>query len=570
MVKVKILIIDDEESIRITIKEFLLKEGYDTLEAKSFEETIKIINTERIDVVLSDIVLGSKSGVDILRNVNERHLKCPVVLFTGYPSLETASEAVRLGAYDYITKPVEKDVLLHTTRMALRHKTLIEERDRNHAILKATFQSVKDAIITVDNDLKIIEINDASIKICGLLRENVLGKSFDSLPKMCCGQCIEAIKKTIQEKRPVEVYRLECKHENRNKQLVSLNTFPLMDNIVGMESIDGIDGCVMVVKDETHVSSLEKELESRQRFSNIIGKDEKMQGLYSLMENLYNIDTTVLITGESGTGKGLIAEAIHYGGVRRQGEFVKVDCSALTETLLESELFGHTKGAFTGAVTDKMGRFQKADGGTIFLDEIGDVSLNVQQRLLRLIQDKEFERVGDSTPIKADARIVAATNKNIQEKVRLGEFREDLYYRLKIIELSSPPLRDRQGDIPLLVEHFIEIFNRKMRKDINNISDDVYKIFMNYGWPGNIRELRNAIEHSFVVCNKAVITAEDLPIELREIITTHSVDEKSNEHNRILQALEKTHWNKVKAANLLNMSRGTIYNKIKEYNISPE
>ncbi len=565
--KAKILIIDDKESIRITIMEFLLKEGYGVLEAQCFEEAIKIINTERIDVVLSDIVLGGKSGIDILRNVNERHLKCPVVLFTGYPDLETASEAVRLGAYDYITKPVEKGVLLRTTRMALRHKTLIEERDRNHAILKATFKSVKDAIITVDNDLKIIEINDAAIKICDLLRENVLGKSFDSLPKMCCGQCIEAIKKTIQEKRPVEVYRLECKHENRNEQVVSLNIFPLIDNIAGMESIDG---CVMVVKDETHVSGLEKELESRQRISNIIGKDEKMQGLYSLMENLYNIDTTVLITGESGTGKGLIAEALHYGGVRRQGAFVKVDCSALTETLLESELFGHTKGAFTGAVTDKIGRFQKADGGTIFLDEIGDVSLNVQQRLLRVIQDKEFERVGDSTPIKADARIVAATNKDIQEKVRLGEFREDLYYRLKIIELSSPPLRDRRGDIPLLVEHFIEIFNRKMKKNINNISDDVYKTFINYEWPGNIRELRNAIEHSFVVCNKTVITVEDLPNEIRDIKTTSSVDEKRNEYNTILQALKKTHWNKTNAANLLGISRRTLYNKIKEYNISPE
>jgi len=234
--KAKILIIDDEESIRITIKEFLLKEGYDVLGAKSFEETIKIINTERIDVVLSDIVLGGKSGIDVLRNVNDRRLKCPVVLFTGYPDIETASEAVRLGAYDYITKPVEKVTLLHTVRMALRHKSLIEERDKNHAILKATFKSVKDAIITVDNDLKIIEINDAAAKICGLLRENVLGKSFESLPKMCCGQCVEVIKKTVQKKQPEEVYRLECKHENRKEQLVSLNTFPLMDGI------DGING----------------------------------------------------------------------------------------------------------------------------------------------------------------------------------------------------------------------------------------------------------------------------------------------------------------------------------------
>lgn len=561
--KTKILIIDDEKSIKFTIKEFLLKEGYEVFDTKDFDEALKIINTEHIDIILADIVLGDKTGIDVLRKVNEKRLNCPVVLFTGYPNIETASEAIHLGAYDYMTKPVEKMALLHTIRMALRHKALVEERNKSHANLKAIFKSIKDAIITVDKDLKVIEHNDTAKTMCGFSREEVIGRSIDSIPIVCCEQCIEAIKKTILEKRSVEIYRLECKHEIRKGQLVTLNTFPLIGGI------DCIDGCVIVVKDETHVFNLEKELETRQRLSNIIGKDEKMQGLYSLMENLYNIDTTVLITGESGTGKGLIAEAIHYGGMRHQGPFVKVDCSALTETLLESELFGHTRGAFTGAVSDNVGRFQKADGGTIFLDEIGDVSLGVQQRLLRVIQEREFERVGDSTPIKVDVRIVAATNKNLQEKVRLGEFREDLYYRLKIIELSSPPLRDRQGDIPLLVEHFIKRFNQKLKKNINNVSDDVYRVFMNYEWPGNIRELENAIEHSFVVCNKTVITVENLPNELREIKTTPSVDERSSEYNTILQALEKTHWNKTNAANLLGISRRTIYNKIKEHNISP-
>ena len=562
--KAKILITDDEKSIRFTIKEFLLKEGYDVFTAKNFDEASKIINTEYIDIILADIFLGAKTGIDVLRKVNEKRLNCPVVLFTGNPNIESASEAVRLGAYDYLVKPIEKEALLHIVCMALRHKALVEEKNKSHANLEGIFKSVKDAIITVDKDLKVIEANDAAKTICGFSRNEIIGRSFDSIPKTCCGQCIETIKKTILEKQSVETYRSECKHKIRKGQVVSLNTFPLIDHV------DGLSGCVVVVKDETHIFNLEKELEIRQRLSNIIGKDEKLQGLYSLMENLYNIDTTVLITGESGTGKGLIAEAIHYGGTRRQGPFVKVDCSALTETLLESELFGHTKGAFTGAVTDKVGRFKKADGGTIFLDEIGDVSLNVQQRLLRVLQDKEFERVGDSTPIKVDVRIVAATNSNLQEKVRQKKFREDLYYRLKIIELSSPPLRDRQGDIPLLVEHFIEIFNQKMKKNINNISDDVYKIFMNYEWPGNIRELRNAIEHSFVVCNKTVITVEDLPKEFREIKTAPFVNGKNNEYNAILQVLEKTRWNKTRAARLLGISRRTIYNKIKEYNIRPE
>jgi PAS domain S-box-containing protein len=562
--KAKILIIDDEKSIRLTVKEFLLKEGYDVFATENFDEALKIINTEYIDIILADIVLGDKTGIDVLRKVNEKRLNCPVVLFTGYPNIESASEAVRLGAYDYMAKPIKKEALLHIVRMALRHKTLVEEKNKSRANLEAIFKSVKDAIITVDKDLKVIEANDAAKTICGFSRNEIIGRSFDSISKTCCGQCIETIKKTILEKQPLEIYRSECKHKIRKRQLVTLNTFPLIDHV------DGLSGCVVVVKDETHIADLENELKERQRFFNIIGKDEKIQEIYSFIENLYNVDTTVLITGESGTGKGLVAEALHYGGERRQESFVKINCSALPETLLESELFGHVRGAFTGAVTDKVGRFKIADGGTVFLDEIGDVSLSVQQRLLRVLQEKEFERIGESTPIKVDVRIVAATNQNLQEKIRRGIFREDLYYRLKVVELTLPPLRDRRKDIPLLVEHFTRKFNQKLKKNINDISNDVYKIFMNYDWPGNIRELENTIEYCFITCNKTVITVEDLPNEFREIKTAPFVNGKNNEYNTILQVLEKTHWNKTNAANLLGISRRTIYNKIKEYNIRPE
>ena len=562
--KAKILITDDEKSIRLAVKEFLLKEGYDVFTAKNFEEASKIINIEYIDIILADIVLGDKTGIDVLRKVNEKRLNCPVVLFTGYPNIESASEAVRLGAYDYLVKPIEKEALLHIVRMALRHKALVEEKNKSHANLEGIFKSVKDAIITVDKDLKVIEANDAAKTICGFSRNEIIGRSFDSIPKMCCGQCIEAIKKTILEKQSLEIYRSECKHKIRKGQVVTLNTFPLIDHV------DGLSGCVVVIKDETHIADLENELKERQRFFNIIGKDEKIQEIYSFIENLYNVDTTVLITGESGTGKGLVAEALHYGGKRRQESFVKVNCSALPETLLESELFGHIRGAFTGAITDKVGRFKIADGGTVFLDEIGDVSLSVQQRLLRVLQEKEFERIGESTPIKVDIRIVAATNQNLQEKIRRGIFREDLYYRLKVVELTLPPLRDRRKDIPLLVEHFIRKFNQKLKKNINDISNDVYKIFMNYDWPGNIRELENTIEYCFIVCNKTVITVEDLPNEFREIKTAPFVNGKNNEYNTILQVLEKTRWNKTRAASLLGITRRSIYNKIKKFNIQPK
>jgi len=562
--KTTILIVDDERSIRFTIKEFLLKEGYEVFEAKDFEEALNTINSKYLDIILTDIVLGDKTGIDLLGKVSEKRINCPVILFTGYPNIETASEAVRLGAYDYMSKPVEKGALLHIVRMAIRHKELVEEKNKNHTNLEAIFRSVKDAIITVDKDLNIIEANDAARTICGFPREKTKGRPFNSIAELCNRKCIEAMKKTISEKQPVDIYRFECNHTGHKGQLVSINTFPLIYHQ------EEISGCVIIIKDETEIVEMEKELENRKGLFNIVGKDEKMQHLYSMIEYLYNIDTTVLITGESGTGKGLIAEALHYGGERRQGPFVKVDCSALMETLLESELFGHSKGAFTGAVANKTGRFKRADGGTIFLDEIGDVSLSVQQRLLKVIQEKEFECVGDSTPIKVDVRVVAATNKDLKEKVRLGKFREDLYYRLKVVVLSPPPLRDRRGDIPILVEHIIKKFNQKLKKNIEAISRDVYKIFMEYKWSGNIRELENVLEHAFVVCKKSVITVEDIPRELKEGTPAPFVGEKRSEYNTVLQALEKTRWNKTHAARLLGMSRRTIYNKIKEYNIRPE
>ncbi len=561
--KAKILIVDDEKSIRFTVKEFLLKEGYEAYTAENFDEAVKILSTEHLDTIVSDIILEDKTGIDLLKEVKVRHLQCPVILFTGYPNVETASQAVRHGAYDYISKPIRKESLLHTVSTALKYKTLAEERNTVRTNLEAIFKSVKDAIITVDKDLRVIEVNEAAKKICGFSREEAKGRTFDSLPILCCMRCIETIKKTIAEKRPIEMYRMECKHTIRKGQVVSLNTFPLLD------MNDTIVGCVVIVKDETRTFHLERELKVRQRFFNFVGKDDKIQQIYSLIETLKDIDTTVLIIGESGTGKELIAEALHYGGIRSQGPIVKVNCSALPEPLLESELFGHVKGAFTSAISDKVGRFKQADGGTIFLDEIGDVSLNVQQRLLRVLQEKEFERVGESTTNKVDVRIVAATNQDLQEKVRQRKFREDLYYRLKVVVLSPPPLRDRREDIPLLVEHFIKKFNLKLKKSIEDISQDVYKIFMDYDWPGNVRELENILEHSFVLSSKSLITVEDLPNELRTIKTFPYVKEKSDEYNTILQALEKNHWNKSKTANFLGISRRTIYNKIKEFNIRP-
>ncbi|MBZ0157100.1 MAG: sigma 54-interacting transcriptional regulator [Alphaproteobacteria bacterium] len=561
----KILVIDDEESIRFTFESFLQEEGHTVSTARDYEEALDRIAEGDFDLIFTDIILGGKTGVDILKEVKERNLNCPVVIITGYPSLDTATDAVRLGAFDYLPKPVKQETLLHITRMALQHKALSDEKERYRSNLEAIFRSVKDALITVDRDLSLVEVNEAASKICGLTRPS-RGRSLPSLPEECNRSCLSSLEATIRSKQPNEIHRLECQHRQRPLQVVNITTYPLLDH----KRV--FSGAIMVVRDETRLADLERDMRERQQFFNLIGKSERMQEIYALIEDLADVQTTVLITGESGTGKELVAEALHYRGVRSSKPFVKVNCSALSESLLESELFGHVKGAFTGAVKDKIGRFQRADGGTIFLDEIGDITPRMQLRLLRVLQEMEFERVGDSTPIKVDVRVVAATNRNLREKVKLGEFREDLYYRLKVVEVTLPPLRERREDIPLLIDYFIKKFNNKLNKAITGVSSEVQRILVDHAWSGNVRELEHTLEHACVLCRKDFITVDDLPSDFRDSAGAqqpNDTDSRLDEPRAIVQALEKTAWNKAKAARLLGISRRTIYRKINDYKLVP-
>ncbi len=560
--KTKILVIDDEEGIRFTFRRFLADEGYEVATAINFDEALSRISETDFDVIFADIILEGRTGIDLLRSVRERNLSCPVIMITGYPNVESASDAMRLGAFDYITKPVQKETLLHVAGMALQHKTVTDEKEKYRSNLEAIFRSVHDAIITVDKELIVLEMNEMTKKICRLSRSDI-GKAFSVISKECTGRCHEILVDAIRKKHQVEERRLECQCPNCPRQVVAINVSPLIDN-KGVFS-----GAVMVVRDETRLAHLEENLRERRQFHNIIGKSEQIQKVFTLIENLADVQTTILITGESGTGKELVAEALHYTGVRSNKPLVKVNCSALSEGLLESELFGHVKGAFTGAVKDKVGRFQRADGGTIFLDEIGDVSQGVQLKLLRVLQEMEFEAVGDSTPIKVDVRVVAATNQDLREKVRLGKFREDLYYRLKVVELTLPSLRERLEDIPLLIDYFIKKFNMKLNKSIEGMSADVQRIFMGYPWPGNVRELEHALEHACIICHQGTITVDDLPSELKNVKEAKVLlrDKESTEPQAILQALEKAAGNKAMAARLMGISRQTIYRKIKEYKI---
>lgn len=560
----QILVIDDEESIRINFTSFLEDEGHEVLTAAGYTQAMQTLSEQTPDLVIADIILNSHSGMDILREVKTNLSHCPVIIITGQPNIESSSEAVRWEAFDYLTKPVRKATLLKSVRQALYQKNLEEEKERYRRHLEAVFRSMKSAIITVDKTMHVIEANRSAERICALNPKTITGTPLHGLPFSCSRACTRIVQEALEGNTHVQERRIECKHRERPDQIAIINCSPLISH--NKRSM----GAVLVVRDITRLSKLERELKERYQFQNIIGKSRRMQDIFQLLEDLSDVDTTVLISGESGTGKELIGKAIHYSGTRKDQPFVSVNCAALAENLLESELFGHVKGAFTGAWNDRKGRFQLANGGSILLDEIGETSKNVQLKLLRVLQEKEFEKVGDTRPVSVDVRIISATNSDLREKVAQGTFREDLFYRLKVMEINIPPLRERTEDIPLLVKHFCGLFNTKLGKNIQGVGDEVLDIFLEYSWPGNIRELMHALEHAFILCREAWIRAQHLPVELRQTsLKAPPESGGSDQPETILEVLTKTDWNKAKAARLLGISRQTLYAKIWEFNLSP-
>jgi DNA-binding NtrC family response regulator len=317
---------------------------------------------------------------------------------------------------------------------------------------------------------------------------------------------------------------------------------------------------------------LSQALETRYSFGNILGKNSRMQEIYGLVSDISNTDSTVLIQGESGTGKELIARAIHFNSDRKAKPFVVANCSAYSQNLLESELFGHEKGAFTGAIRRKAGRFELAHGGTIFLDEIGEVSPPTQILLLRVLQDHRFERVGGEETLEVDVRVIAATNKNLMEEMKKGTFREDLYYRLNVIPIFVPPLRERKDDIPLLASYFLEKFSHERGKEVASISPEVMEILLAHSWPGNVRELENVMDHATIIAKKDKIVSKDLPQYLlqKPLPAQQLVSLEDYERSIIVKTLEETNWNKHQTSKRLKINRSTLYGKIKRYGLTRE
>lgn len=561
-----ILIVDDEESIRFTFKTFLSGEGYRVILADTRDAALKCMDAGPLDLIFSNILLPDGSGLDILRHARKRRLSCPVVMITGQPTIDTAAESVRMGAYDYLLKPVCKTALLKVTISALRCKQLLDENNRItqeketcRKYLEAILYSVQDAIITVSHERRVLASNAALKTIFGIEPFNLIGRAIDQVDNPCLQRCMDVLRETLEQGLVTRQRQVECLLRDGTRHVLQVTGAPLLD-------LNGIAmGAALVVKDGTRVSDLEDRLREHHLSGSLIGNSPNMARIYKLISTVADTDATVLVTGESGTGKSLVANAIHRQSRRVHKSMMTVHCSALVEDLLESELFGHVKGAFTGAVSDKIGRFQACHEGTIFLDEIGEISPKMQLKLLRVLQDKELERVGDNTTVKVDVRIIAATNRNLKAEVDAGRFRQDLFYRLKVVEINLPPLRKRCEDIPLLAGHFHKHFDQHYVKSLSGFTEEVLSAFMAYHWPGNVRELEHAIEHAFVLCPSGAISLRYIPDEIKSSHAAPPASEKEaveDEVERLADVLRRTGGNKAKAARFLGISRQTLYRRL--------
>ncbi|MFB3925135.1 MAG: sigma-54-dependent transcriptional regulator [Syntrophales bacterium] len=446
-----VLVVDDDLAHRTMLRTLLSGWGYDVSEAPDGEAAIESVNQRPFDLVLMDIRMFKISGIEALEEIKGINPSIPVIIMTAYASVETAVDALKKGAYDYLTKPLDFDELRLAIQRAVEHHNLKEENR--------------------------------------LLRE-ILGRRFDR--------------------------------------------------------------------------------------RNIIGQSRAMMELLETVAQVAPSEATVLVTGESGTGKEMIAGAIHFNSPRRDGPFVKINCAALTETLLESELFGHEKGSFTGADRRREGKFRQADGGTLFLDEVSEMSLAMQVKLLRVLQEREITRVGGDESIKVDVRVIAATNRDLAAELEKGRFREDLYYRLNVVTLAVPPLRDRKEDIPLLAQHFLEMFSERNRKAVKGFTPLVMDRLLRYSWPGNIRELMNTVERAVVLSRSEYLHEEDFTPLFRETEspapgktlfanTSENMSLDQVEKATILRTLEQAGGNKSEAARRLGITRRTLHQKLKKY-----
>lgn len=587
----KILITDDDPA-NLAVLADILTPDCEVFAVKSGAAALAWVDSGNMpDLVLLDVHMPEMNGHDVCRRLKQdpRTKDIPVIFVTVADDPEDEALGFALGAADYIKRPFSPAIVKARVR---NHLVLARTHRESEARYTALFANTVDGVLIHDLSGRVVEVNEALCANTGYSRTELLGMSPSDLHSQP-----DARLYTERFARVMKTgYGLfEVRHLRKDG-----TTFPVEENIRVIE-LDGHPAALAVCRDITErkaaeedrdryrirleglvarrtaelkekeetVNRLERDLRKRRGFEGLVGKSEAMQAVYSKIEMLADVPSSVLLTGESGTGKSMVAEALHHAGPHRDQPLVKVACSALSETLIESELFGHVSGAFTGAVKRRVGRLEQVGKGTLFLDEIGDISPLFQQRLLSVLQEKRFERVGDSTPIPMEARIVAATHRDLAELVRKGKFREDLYYRLNVVELHLPPLRRHKEDIPLLVHHFLGILREELKKEILDISSEVLGVLMAHSWPGNVRELRHVLEHACVVCRDTVLGESDLPRNLIVPAGRESREdaESSAEVQMLLGALRRARWNKSRAAQLLGVSRRTLYRRLARYGL---
>ncbi len=437
--------------------------------------------------------------------------------------------------------------------------------------LEAILDSLVEGIVTLDSGRRITGINRAACEILGVDKTEALHRDCRGLfGERFCAQA-SPIHQAVEQDQSVENLMAQLDTPHGPPKMLNFRTGVLRD--AGGRRRDTL----VVFRDVTELVTLKADLKRRYRLHNIVGKSKSMQEVFELVEEVADSEASVLIHGESGTGKELVARAIHHLGHRSDGPFVAVNCSALAEGLLESELFGHVEGAFTGAVRDKRGRFEAAAGGTIFLDEIGDLAPGIQVKLLRVLQQRVIERVGSDEPVAVDIRVIAATHRSLAEMVDSGRFRQDLYYRLRVVPIELPALRRRRDDLPLLTQHFVDKFAKETGRPIDRVGPDALTLLIDYAWPGNVRELENAIEYAFVKCRSGEIQPTHLPPELRSPRGGVSapaacevrcrIDPAHDEREVLRGTLATTGWNVARAARRLGMSRTTLYDRIHRFGL---
>ncbi len=428
--------------------------------------------------------------------------------------------------------------------------------------LEQVFEALEDGIVAVTKDGQIFHANTAAVRLLGGNLRSHTGENIDEILSERCGREVRLLQRAIGSGKPSSPERLQLRAGENG-------FFSVIARVQLLSDETGLLGAVVLLRDETEISRLRANLEGARGLENIVGASEPMQQVFQLVREVARTDATVLIQGETGTGKELVARAIHQLSNRADKPLVTVNCAALPEGLLESELFGHVKGAFTGALSDRLGRFEAADGGTLFLDEVAEIPPMIQVKLLRVLQERVFERVGENKPRRTDARLISATNKNLSDMVSEGRFREDLFYRLNVFPIHVPSLRERVDDIPLLVHRLLSRIADRHGTAVPGISDDVLRLFRSYRWPGNVRELQAALEYAMIRSQGATIDVHHLPpsiVQPSEVAVARNciLDEQA-----IRMALEKHRYNRTAAAKELGISRITLWRRMRDWDIAP-